>query len=477
MLWSSRETRSAADRRSFPTDSMQQMWGGRFTARSDRALAELNRSLDVDRRLWPHDVRQARAWTSALAEAGVLEPDEKATMLTGLDSVAAKLADGAGAGADDEDVHSLVERLLYEEVGDLAGKLNTGRSRNDQVATDLRLWCLAELPEVDGEVAALGRALAARAREGLDVVLPGYTHQQPAQPIRWAHVLAAHAWPLVRDRQRMAGAIGRASELPLGSGALAGSAVPVDRELLREELGFSRLSPNALDATGERDFALEVVFCLSVLAMHLSRLAAELIAYSSSEYGFVRIAEQYCTGSSLLPQKRNPDALELARGGAARLLGDLSGLMGLLHGLPAGYSKDLQEDKRMLFDAVDAVRLVLPVMRGVVETMQPVPGRMECALESSLMATDVADAMATDGVSFREAHALAGKAVKAAESLNVDLVELPHGVAASIHPSLPDILSSLGGWEESIERRRTAGGSSRASLLEQLGRLEGEFQA
>ncbi|MFQ6046201.1 MAG: argininosuccinate lyase [Gemmatimonadales bacterium] len=475
MLWSREEAPAVADRQSGPRDNMAQMWGGRFAAEPAPALVELNGSLAVDHRLWPHDVRAAKAWVAALGSAGVLGSDEEAKLVGGLDMVANRLAGGAARGADDEDIHSLIERLLYEEVGDLAGKLNTGRSRNDQVATDLRLWCMEELPLVDRDLQALGRALVARARDGLDLVLPGYTHQQPAQPIRWAHVLLAHAWPLARDRGRIVAALERASELPLGSGALAGSAVVVDREFLRDALGFRRLSPNALDATGDRDFALETVFDLSLLATHLSRLAGELITYASSEYGFIRLADQYCTGSSLLPQKRNPDALELARGKAARLLGDLTGLMGLLHGLPAGYSKDLQEDKALVFDAVDNVRLVLPVMRGVVETMEPVPERMEGALEQVLLSTDVADAMVLRGVPFREAHALAGKVVRAAEALDVPLTRLPDSAAASIHPALPAILRSVGGWSQSIERRATAGGSSKASLLDQIKRLQEEF--
>src|SRR6059036_1355429 len=249
------------------------MWGGRFALGPSEALDALNRSLPVDHRLWPQDVFASKAWVHALGRAGVLNTSEEAQLLEGLDRVADKLADGAAVGAPDEDVHTLVERLLYAEVGAMAGKLHTGRSRNDQVATDLRLWTLGAVDQLDGDLAALGRTLVARAREAVDVLLPGYTHGQRAQPVRWAYVLLAHAWPLVRDRQRLADARRRVAELPLGSGALAGSGFAVDRVLLKEALGFRAVSANALDATGDRDF-VEVLFAIALVGTHLSRLGS-----------------------------------------------------------------------------------------------------------------------------------------------------------------------------------------------------------
>src|SRR5712692_8991478 len=329
------------------------MWGGRFALGPSEALDALNRSLPVDHRLWPQDVFASKAWVHALGRARVLSPSEEAQLLEGLDRVADKLADGAAVGAPDEDVHTLVERLLYAEVGAVAGKLHTGRSRNDQVATDLRLWTLGATDELDAAVAELGRTLVAKAKDGVDAILPGYTHGQRAQPVRWAYVLLAHAWPLVRDRQRLADARRRTAELPLGSGALAGSGFPVDRVLLKEALGFRALSPNALDATGDRDFVAEVLFALALVGSHLSRLAAELQTYTSAEFGLVKLSDAFSTGSSLMPQKRNPDVLELARAKSGRLLGDLVALLTTLKGLPAGYSKDLQEDKALLFDGFD----------------------------------------------------------------------------------------------------------------------------
>jgi argininosuccinate lyase len=405
----------------------------------------------------------------------LLDAAERAALADGLARVSERLAGGAGDGAHDEDVHTLVERLLYEEVGDVAGKLNTGRSRNDQVATDLRLWCLDAIDAVDREIAVLGRALVSQAERGVDLILPGYTHGQRAQPIRWAYVLLGHAWPLVRDRQRLAAAADRISELPLGSAALAGSAIAVDRELLRQSLGFQRLAPNGLDATGSRDYVAELIFALALVATHASRLAGELFTYTSSEYGFVRLSDSFCTGSSLLPQKRNPDVLEIARAKQSRLVGDLASILSVVRGLPAGYSKDLQEDKAPLFDAVDTILLTLPALSGAVAEMEPLPERMAQALDASLLATDLADDLAVEGVPFREAHQLIGNLVRAAESLGVAVTEVPVGTAATVHKSLPEILARRRSWEDSVERRATTGGSSRDSVRAQVARLSREF--
>jgi argininosuccinate lyase len=289
-------------------------------------------------------------------------------------------------------------------------------------------------------------------------------------------VLLAHAWPLVRDRERLAQIAERLSELPLGSGAVAGSGIRVDRDALARVLGFRRVSPNALDVTGDRDFVAEVVFALTLLGTHLSRLAGELITYASAEYGFVRLADAYCTGSSLLPQKRNPDVFELARAKAGRLVGDLTGLLAVMKGLPAGYSKDLQEDKALLFDSVDTVLLTLPAFRGAIASLEPVPDRMRAALDASLFATDLADGLVGRGVPFREAHGLIGRLVQEAERLGRPLNDVPADRALAIHPDLPQLLAGLGGWEDSIERRATVGGSSRAAVAAQIGELAAAFR-
>jgi len=454
-----------------------QMWGGRFVVGPSEALDALNRSLPVDHRLWPQDVAASKAWVHALGRAGVLDPGEEARLLDGLDRVAERLADGAAVGAPDEDVHTLVERLLYDEIGAVAGKLHTGRSRNDQVATDLRLWTLDAIDRLDADLTDLGRTLVRRAAEGVDLLLPGYTHGQPAQPVRWGYVLLAHAWPLGRDRQRLADARRRTAELPLGSGALAGSGFPVDRVLLKEALGFRAVSANALDATGDRDFVAEMLFACALVATHVSRLGAELVAYAGRELGFVRLADEFSTGSSLLPQKRNPDVLELARAKAARVTGDLVALLALLKGLPAGYSKDLQEDKALLFDACDTLALVLPAVAGAVATLTADGARMRAALEPALRATDLADRLVGAGIPFRESHALVGRLVRAAEEAGVPLDRVSPEMAAGVHAALADAVRGLGSWEDSVEGRATPGGASRASVLSQIAELERAFSA
>ncbi|MGH7700071.1 MAG: argininosuccinate lyase [Gemmatimonadales bacterium] len=457
------------------TATTHQMWGGRFALGPSQALDALNRSLPVDHRLWPQDVLGSKAWVHALGRAGVLSSEEETRLLDGLDRVAERLADGAAVGAPDEDVHTLVERLLYAEVGASAGKLHTGRSRNDQVATDLRLWTLDAVDQIDTDLARYGATLVRRARDGVDHLLPGYTHGQRAQPVRWAYVLLAHAWPLVRDRQRLADARRRVAELPLGSGALAGSGFAVDRVLLKEALGFRAVSANALDATGDRDFVAEVLFALTLIGTHLSRLGAELVLYASAEFGFVRLADDFSTGSSLLPQKRNPDVFELARAKSARVLGDLVALLGTLKGLPAGYAKDLQEDKALLFDAFDTLGVVLPAVTGAVATLTVDRERMAAALDASLRATELADVLVRAGVPFRASHGLVGALLREADRAGVGLDQVAPAVAAQLHPALGEAVSRLGSWEDSVESRATPGGSSRASVLDQIAELEAAF--
>jgi argininosuccinate lyase len=451
------------------------MWGGRFREPMDPRLDRLNRSLPVDRRLWREDLATNRAWVHALVGVGVLTDAERDRLLEGLDEVERRLAAGAADHAEDEDIHSLCERLLGEIVGPVAGKLHTGRSRNDQVATDLRLWTMAALDRLDAGIRALGRALTAQARAHLDVLMPSYTHTQRAQPVRFAHWALAHAWAAARDRDRVRDARRRTSFLPLGSGAIAGSGFAVDRAALARRLGFAAVTANSLDAVGDRDFAIEAVFTAALTGVHLSRLAEDLVLFSTPEFGFVVIAEPFTTGSSLMPQKRNPDALELVRGGAAQIAGRLVGMLAAMKAMPAGYQKDLQENNAALFAALDGAEAAADLMAGVVERLEPRPVRMAAALDPATLATDLADLLVQAGVPFRESHALVGALVRRAEDLGVGLDAVPVPDARALDARLPAVLERLGGAAEAVERRTVAGGTARAAVLAQLAEAERLF--
>jgi argininosuccinate lyase len=444
------------------------MWGGRFAEPMDPRLDRLNRGLPTDRRLWREDLDTNRAWVHALAEAGVLDAQERDALLAGLEEVERRLEAGAADGAEDEDIHSLIERLLGEIAGGVAGKLHTGRSRNDQVATDLRLWTMRALGRLDAALLSLGAGLVAKARDGLDVLMPAYTHTQRAQPVRFAHWALAHVWPLARDRERLAQARRRASVCPLGSGAIAGSGIPVDREALARRLGFESVSPNSMDAVGDRDFAVEAVFVAALVATHLSRLAEDLILFSTSEFGFVRLPEPFTTGSSLMPQKRNPDALELVRGGAGQMLGRLAGMLATAKALPVGYQKDLQESNAALFAALDWVEAAVELTDGVVRGLKLRPERMAAATDDGILATDLADLLVERGRAFREAHRLVGLLVRRAEDLGVPLLQVPATELCAIAPELPEAVSRLGGANDAVERRRVEGGTAREAVLAQL---------
>jgi argininosuccinate lyase len=452
------------------------LWGGRFEGSPSAEMDRLNRSLPVDRRLWREDILGSRAWASALVRAGVLTANEGTELDAGLQRVEANMArftEGEWDQAPDEDIHSLVERLLREEIGPLAGKLHTGRSRNDQVATDTRLWALGALDAVDGLVADLQRALLAQAESNADTVMPSYTHLQRAQPISAAHWLLSHAWALVRDRERIRGARERVSVLPLGSGAIAGCPFPIDRELLRDRLGFGAISRNSIDAVGDRDWVAEILFAAATLGAHLSRLAEDLILFTSAEFGFVRLSDTYSTGSSLMPQKRNPDAMELARGKAARLIGGLVGTLTLLKGLPTGYNKDLQEDKETLFDAVDTLTTLLPAVTGSVATMTLDADRTMAAIDAAMLATDLADFLVRAGVPFRDAHERVGRLVRAAEELGCSLSELPHERFVGVAPEFQTAnLKELFDPRRSLEARSVSGGTGKSALQEQMTALK-----
>lgn len=449
-------------------DGSHKLWGGRFAGGPAPELEAVNRSIGTDLRLWPFDVKLSQAWASALATAGVYTSEEAALVRDGLDRVAARIAAGEQPIASDEDVHTFVDRLLHLEVGGPAGRLHTGRSRNDQVATDTRMWTMDALDRVDALIRQLQEAILLQAEAHQDAIMPAYTHLQRAQPVSVAHWLLSHFWPLARDRQRVASARAAAAVLPLGSGAIAGSAFPVPRDQLREALGFAAISRNSIDAVGDRDFIAESLFALTMLGTHCSRIAEDLILFGSSEFGFVRYGDAYSTGSSMMPQKRNPDALELARGSGARMLGDLVALVSTLKGLPSGYNKDLQEDKRALFDAVDGMTLLLPAVAGSVATLRFELARMREAVSGAMMATDLADYLVRRSVSFRDAHGAVGRLVREAEERGVDLSSLPFASFAAAHPAFEqDVLAELAP-ERSLSHRDIAGGTGPSSVRQQI---------
>ncbi len=450
------------------SDGSHKLWGGRFAGGPAPELEAVNRSIGTDIRLWPFDIRLSQAWADGLATAGVYTPDDAKLVREGLDRVGARIAAGEQPIWADEDVHTFVDRLLHEEAPTAAGRLHTGRSRNDQVATDTRMWTMDALDRVDRAIRLLQDAIITQADAQRDAIMPAYTHLQRAQPVSVAHWMLAHFWPLARDRKRLAAARSMAAVLPLGSGAIAGSAFPVPREQLRVALGFESISQNSIDAVGDRDFIAEALFVLTMVGTHLSRLAEDLILFGSSEFGFVRYGDAFSTGSSMMPQKRNPDALELARGSGARVLGDLVALVSTLKGLPSGYNKDLQEDKRALFDAVDGILLLLPAVAGSLATLRFDRGRMRAAVSGAMMATDLADYLVRKQVSFRDAHGAVGRLVREAEDAGVDLVALPFSSFEAAHTAFAeDVLLELSA-DQSLTHREIPGGTGLASVAVQL---------
>jgi argininosuccinate lyase len=454
------------------------LWGGRFSQKPDQLAFELNASLSVDKRMAIQDVDGSRAWADAIHRAGILSDKEHASISLGLDTIRKELSSGEFPfAASDEDIHTAVERRLTELIGDAAGKLHTGRSRNDQVATDFRVWMLGAIPVLDSALKDLQSALAEQAEKAGDTVMPGYTHLQRAQPILLAHWWLSHYWPLQRDHERLTELIKRVSILPLGSGALAGVPFEIDRVALAEALGFAGVSQNSLDAVSDRDFAAEYLFCATMIGIHLSKLAEQMVLFTSAEFGFFELADAFSTGSSLMPQKKNPDVFELTRGKAGTLLGLLTGLLATLKGLPSTYDKDLQEDKAPVFQATDTLLAILPVIAGALRTITVRDERMRQAIDSSMMATDLADYLVNKGVPFRKAHELAGKVVRAAWEGKVRMEELPLEAYQAIG-SVSSASQSKGPFEadvyqvfdpmKSIEKRNAVGGTSLQSVKKQL---------
>jgi argininosuccinate lyase len=449
-------------------DGEMRLWGGRFKGGPAPELDRINRSLPLDWRLWPYELAVDRAWVGELAEAGLLESETRDRILAGLAVVETRLQAGAPGLEPDEDVHTLVERWLSDEIGDEASQVRIGRSRNDVVATDTRLWTLDACGRVDSAVREVQTAMLSTAEAAVDVPFPAYTHLQRAQPTTAAQWLLSHYWPLVRGRDRLRDARARIARLPLGAAAGTGSTVPVDRNRLALSLGFEGPCENSLDAVGSRDWVAEVLFSWTQLANDLSRLAEDLVLYASAEFGLVRLDDAYSTGSSLMPQKRNPDGAELARARGGTLLGLLTGYLASLKGLPTGYSKDLQEDKRTLFAAEDAVAETLAVIAGTIATLTFENDRAAEMITPEMLAADIAELLAAGGVPFRSAHEAVGRLVRQAELDERSLSDYVGDASAEVDPVLASIRPEWWDVKAALDRRSVAGGSAPAAVQDQL---------
>ncbi|MDP8900004.1 MAG: argininosuccinate lyase [Actinomycetota bacterium] len=444
------------------------LWGGRFARSPAEAFERLNASVPFDVRLAPHDIRGSIAHAKMLGARGIVTERESAELVRGLGVVLGEVESGGFSWTlADEDVHTAVERRLREHVGDVALKLHTGRSRNDQVALDLHLFVRDAAEGIRRGVFAAMRALVEVAEANRDLILPGYTHLQRAQPVLLSHHLLAHFWALERDARRLEAAREAANHSPLGAAAIGGTPHPIDPALTARELGMEPLV-NSLDAVSDRDFALDLLYACAVLGVHLSRLGEEWVLWTSAEFGFATLDDAYSSGSSIMPQKKNPDAHELMRGKAGRLIGDLSTLLVTLKGLPLGYSKDLQEDKEPLFDAVDAVAPMLAVLPEMLRTARFDAGRMRQAAGGFALATELADFLAARGVPFREAHHAVGRLVRRCEELAIPLEEVPVDELVAAHPALADFPRSLLTPEGSVSNKKSAGSTSPGSVAEQL---------
>ena len=456
------------------------LWGGRFAGGPSPELAELSRSTQFDWILAPYDIAGSHAHATALEAAGYLEADEAARMHAGLDALAARIADGTLLPQPaDEDVHGALEAALIAEVGaDLGGRLRAGRSRNDQIATLVRMYLIDHARIIAREVLGLVDALVAQAQAHDSAILPGRTHLQHAQPVLLAHHLQAHAWPLVRDLERLVDWRARAGVSPYGGGALAGSTLGLDPALVARELGLDRPAENSLDGTASRDVVAEFAFITAMIGINLSRISEEIILWNTREFGFVTLDDGYSTGSSIMPQKKNPDIAELARGKSGRLIGNLSGLMATLKGLPLAYNRDLQEDKEPVFDSVRTLEVVLPAFTGMVATLRFDTARMaELAPQGFSLATDVAEWLVKNRVPFRDAHEISGSLVRACEQRGIGLEDADDALLAEVSPHLTPAVREVLTIEGSVASRDGVGGTAPVRVAEQRTELVARAQS
>ncbi|MCR4523901.1 MULTISPECIES: argininosuccinate lyase [Bosea] len=449
------------------------MWGGRFATGPDAIMEEINASIDFDKKLWRQDIRGSLAHAAMLAETGILTKDDVATITAGLKKVEGEIESGAFTFSRAlEDVHMNVESNLKDKIGLAAGRLHTARSRNDQVATDMRLWVRDTLDEIDGQMADLQRALAEKADTYAGAVMPGFTHLQSAQPVTFGHHLLAYVEMLGRDRSRIRDARARLNECPLGAAALAGTSFPINRHMTAKALGFDRPTANSLDSVSDRDFVLETLSAASICAMHLSRFAEEIVLWSTPQFGFVRLSDAFSTGSSIMPQKRNPDAAELVRGKAGRVFGALQGLLTMMKGLPLTYSKDMQEDKEGTFDALQTLSLCLAATAGMVRDMQPDLKVMKKAAGLGYAtATDLADWLVRVlKMPFRDAHHVTGRLVGIASEKKVGLEKLSLAEMQAVEPQITEAVFAVLGVDQSVKSRVSYGGTAPANVRKQARR-------
>jgi len=454
-------------------------WGGRFDEELDTIAARFSASVDVDNRLWPQDIDGSIAHVRMLADQKILTAKDAKNIVAGLETIRAVIERGDFEwDADKEDVHMNIEAALTEAIGEAGGRLHTARSRNDQVATDMRLWTRQASHSIAADIDALLEALVDKAEAHIDHLMPGYTHLQRAQPTRLAHHLLAWAEMLERDRSRVLDAAKRMNESPLGSAALAGTTFPIDRAAAAEALGFDRPMQNSIDAVGDRDFLLEAVSALAICSVHLSRIAEELVLWSSQEFGFVQMSDAFTTGSSIMPQKKNPDMPELVRGKTGRVVGSLVNLLVMLKGLPLAYNRDLQEDKAPVFDAFDTVHDCLAVLTGAIASATFDKARMAEALQTGyLAATEVADWLAARGVPFREAHRIVAELVDRAHQLGKTLTELPLQTYQKAHASFDATIFDALDMGTAVERRDVVGGPARNRVAKAIDELRGRLEA
>lgn len=454
------------------------MWGGRFAAGPASIMREINASIPFDKRLWKQDIAGSKAHVAMLAKQGIVEGEDAQAITEGLNRIAAEYeADGVPVDLDLEDIHMVTESRLAQLIGPTAGRLHTARSRNDQVATDFRLWVRDAIDEVQAGLVGLQRALLARADENADAVMPGFTHLQSAQPVTLGHHLMAYYEMVRRDRSRFADARARADECPLGAAALAGTGFPIDRHATAAALGFAKPTDNSLDSVSDRDFALDYLMAATQASLHLSRLAEEFIIWASQPFGFVKLPDAYSTGSSIMPQKRNPDAAELVRGHAGRIMGCMTALCVTMKGLPLAYSKDMQDDKPPVFEAHDLLALSIAAMTGMIETVTFRTDRMRGLAESGFAtATDLADWLVREGgIPFREAHHITGRAVAAAEAAGVPLDQLPIATLKEIDARIDDRIYAVLTVDASVASRMSHGGTAPAQVRARIAQAQEEL--